>query len=79
MDIDTVQEKSNSVTNDYAVGGLVYVEITGIYLKPYNKKQGPYIITEVFANSTAYVHRGQVNERITKRQLLHHFIKYTDR
>ena len=36
--------------HDYAVGDLVYVEITDIYRKIYFKKKGPYRIAELFTN-----------------------------
>ena len=38
--------------HDYAVDDLVYVEMNGIYLKIYYKKQVLYIITELFKNVT---------------------------
>ena len=50
--IDNVQENARRVTHDYTIGDLVYVEITGIYLKIDYSKQGPYIITELFINGT---------------------------
>ena len=46
VEIDNVQENTRQVTHDYAIGDLVYVEMTGIYPKIDYKKQGPYIITE---------------------------------
>ena len=48
--------------HDYAIGNIVYVEMTGIYCKLDYKKQGPYIITEVFTNGTVQVQWGKVNE-----------------
>ena len=50
--IDNVQENARRVTHDYTIGDLVYVEITGIYLKIDYSKQGPYIITELSINGT---------------------------
>ena len=50
--IDNVRENAKQVTHDYAIGDQVYVEITGIYQKLDYRKQGPYIITEVFTNGT---------------------------
>ena len=47
--------------HDYAIGDIVYIEMTGIYCKLYFKKQVPYIITEVFTNGTVQSQRGQVN------------------
>ena len=37
---------------DYAIGNLVYVEMTDIYSKLDYSKQGPYIIPELFINDT---------------------------
>ena len=48
MEIDNFQENATQVTHGYAVGDLVYVEMTGIYQKIDNKKQELYIIAEVF-------------------------------
>ena len=50
--IDNVRENARQVTHDYARGGQVYVEMTGIYRKLNYKIQGPYKITEVFKNGT---------------------------
>ena len=50
--IDNVRENSKRGTHDYAIGNLVYVEMTDIYRKLDYKKQGPYRITEVFTNVT---------------------------
>ena len=69
LDIDNVRENAKRVTHDYAIGNQVYVEITGIYRKLDYRKQGPYRITEVFTNSTVWVQRVQVNERINIRRL----------
>ena len=52
VDIDNVRENAKRVTHDYAIGNQVYVEMTSIYGKLEYKKQGPYIITEVFTNGT---------------------------
>ena len=61
VDIDNGRENAKRVTHDYAIGNRVYVEMTGIYRKLYYRKQGPYIITEVFTNGTVLVQHGQVN------------------
>ena len=45
VDIYNFQENAMQVTHEYAVGDIVYVEMTGIYRKLDYKKQGPYIIT----------------------------------
>ena len=50
VDINNVRENSKQVTQDYAIGNLVYLEMTGIYHKLDYKKQVTYIITEVFTN-----------------------------
>ena len=52
LDIDNVREKPKRVTHDYAIGDRVYAEMKRIYRKLDYKKQGPYIITEVFTNCT---------------------------
>ena len=48
LDIYNVRENARQVRHEYAIGDLVYVENTGIYYRSYYKKQGLYIITEVF-------------------------------
>ena len=59
---------------EYAVGNLVYVEMTGIYYKQHFKKQGLYIIKEVFTNNTLQFQRVQVNEYINIRRLTPNFV-----
>ena len=61
VDIDNIRENSRQVTHDYAIGDIVYVEMTGIYRKLDFKKQEPYRITEVFTNGTVRVQTRQVN------------------
>ena len=73
VDIDNVRENARQVTHDYAIGNLVYVEMTGIYRKLDYSKQGSYIITEVFTNSTVLFQRRKFNERINIRWLKPHF------
>ena len=73
LDIDNVRENAKRLTHDYAIGNRVYVEMTVIYRKLDYKKQGPYIITEVFTNGTVQFQRGKVNERIKIRKLKPHF------
>ena len=53
MDIDNVHEKDGQVSHEYAIGNQLYVEITDIYRKVDNRKQGLYIIAEIFTNGTA--------------------------
>ena len=50
VDIDNALENSRLVTHGFEVGDIVYVEMTGIYLKIDYNEQGPYRITEVFIN-----------------------------
>ena len=38
VDIDNFQENARWVTHDYAIGGQIYVEITGIFRKLDDKK-----------------------------------------
>ena len=73
VDTDNVIENAKQVTNDYAIGDQVYVEMTGIYHRPDYRKQGPYIITEVFTNYTVRFQRGKVNKIINIRRLKPHF------
>ena len=75
VDIIDVRENTKRVTHDYAIGGQVYVEITGVYHKLDYGKQVPYIITEAFTNSTFLFPRGQVNERINIRRLKPHLLE----
>ena len=51
LDIDNVRENAKQVTHNYAIGDWYYVEMTGIYRKLDYRKQGTYIITEVYINS----------------------------
>ena len=73
VDIDNVRENDKRFTHDYAIGDQFYVEMKVIYRKLYYKKQGLYIITELFTNGTVRVQRGQVNGRIKIRRLKPHF------
>ena len=50
--------------HDYAICDQVYMYITGICHKLDYKKQGPYIITEVFTNGTFPVQWVQVNKHM---------------
>ena len=47
--------------HNYAVGDLVYVGMTGIYRKIYDRKQVLYIITQAFTNDTFQFQRVKVN------------------
>ena len=73
VDIYNVRENAKRVTHIYAIDNQVYVEMTGMHRKLDYKKQGPYIITEVFTNITFRVQLGQVNERINIRRLKPNF------
>ena len=55
LDIDIIRENAMRVKHDYAIGNLVYVEMTGIYRILDSKKQGAYRITEGFTNNTFQV------------------------
>ena len=61
--------------HDYKIGDPLHVKMSGIYRKLDYKKQGLYIITEVFPNVTVRVQRGQVNEQINIGLLKPHFEK----
>ena len=61
--------------HDYTIGDPVYVEMTDIYHKLDCKKQGPYIITELFTNGTVQVQQVQANEQINIIWLKHNFYK----
>ena len=65
--IDNVRENYSQVSHDYAVGYLVYVNITGIYRKLYYKKFRPYRIIEVFTNGAVWVQKLRLNKRINIR------------
>ena len=64
FDIDSVHENAKWVTIDYAVRGIVYVGMTGIYQKLDYDKQGTYIITKVLTKGTVQVQQGKVNKPI---------------
>ena len=78
VDIDNVQENDRQVTHDYAIGNILYLEMTGIYRKLYHKKQGLYRIVEVFKNGTVQFQRVQVNGHINIRRLMPHFVEKAD-
>ena len=48
--IDDFQENARQDRYDYAIGDIVYVEMTGIYRRLDYKKQVPYRITEILIN-----------------------------
>ena len=73
VDIDNIRENVKQVTHDYAIGNQVYAEMTGIYRKLDYKKQGHYIIPEVFTNGTVQFQQGQVNRIINVRRLKPYF------
>ena len=62
VDIDNFHGKEKQVRCDYAIGNLVYVKNTCIYLKLDYKNQVPYIITEDFTNVTVRFQKGTINE-----------------
>ena len=62
VSIDNFRENSRQVTHDYTISDQFYVEMTGIYRKLDYKKQGPYIVTDLFPNGTVQLQHGQVNE-----------------
>ena len=74
MDIDNVQENARRVTQNYAIGNIIYSKITGIYCKLDYSKHEPYKTTKVFTNGTVQVKRGQVNEHINIRRLMPQFL-----
>ena len=73
VEIDNSQEHYRKAIHDYAIGYQVYVEMTVIYRKLDYKKQGHYIITEFFTNSTVRFQQGEVNKCINIRQFNPHF------
>ena len=73
VDIDNVRENTRKFTHDYKIGDQLYVKMSGIYRKLDYKKQGPYIITEVFPNVTVRVQWGQVNKQLNIGRLKPHF------
>ena len=70
---NTLRENQKRIDYDYQVDDLVYVTKDGIFRKLDSPKQGPYVITDVFANGTVCIQRGAVNERINIRRLEPHF------
>ena len=52
VDIDNIRENAKRVMHDYAIDNQVYVKMVGIYRKLDYRKQGTYIITDVFTNGT---------------------------
>ena len=73
VDIDNVIENAKRVMHDYAIVDQVCVKMIDIYCKIDYKKQGTYIITEVFISSTVQVQLGKVNGCINIRLLKPHF------
>ena len=62
VDIDNFHENEKQVRCDYAIGNLVYVKNTCIYLKLDYNNQVPYIIIEDFTNGTVRFQKGTINE-----------------
>ena len=73
VDKANLRENENRIDYDYQVDDLVYVTKDGIFRKLDSPKQGPYVITNVFANGTVCMQRGAVNERINIRRLEPYF------
>ena len=72
-DIANVCKHARRVRHDQAICDLVYVENTLTYLKLYYKKQGLYMITEVFTKCIVWFQRGAINKWINIRWLVPHF------
>ena len=66
VNIDNAFKSASQVRYNYVVGNIVYVYKTGIWLKIYDKKQGLYIINEVFKKFKIWFQRVQVNEKLTQ-------------
>ena len=79
VDIDNCQQKSMQVTHEYEIGNQVSAEMTGIYHKREYKKQGSYIITELFTNNTFRFQPEKVNNNINIRRLMPHSKKLANR
>ena len=77
MYIDNLREKSRQVTHEYTICDQIYAEMTGIYHKLDYKKQGPYIITEVFTNNTVRFQPGAGNNNINLRRLRPHIKQFS--
>ena len=73
VDKDNRRENTKRVPRDYVIGDRVYVIRDGIYRKLEGPHQGPYVITQVYANGTVRIQRGAINERINIRRLTPHF------
>ena len=73
VDRDNLRENSRRVNYDYAEQDKVYVKPDGIYRKLDYQKKGPYTITQVHANGTVRIDRGNVSERINIRRLEPYF------
>lgn len=73
INYDNVRENSKRAKHTYKVDDYVYVIKDGVYRKLEGDKEGPYRVTEVFANNTIRIQKGIVNERINIRRLTPHF------
>ena len=73
VDETTLRENKKRIDYDYQVGGQVYITKDGIFRKLDCPKEGPFEITDVYANGTVRIQRGAVNERINIRRLEPHF------
>ena len=75
VNIDNAHENAKWFRFDYAVGDIVYVDMTDIYHKLDYNKIGTYRITEIFKDSTVRFKRGQLNEQINISRLTNCFVE----
>ena len=73
VDKANLTENKKRIDHDYQVDDQVYITKDGTFRKLDCPKQGPFQITDVYANGTVRIQRGPVNERINIRRLEPHF------
>jgi hypothetical protein len=73
VDFDNARENKCRVAYDYKVGQKVYLINTDIKRKCRAPHEGPYEITDVFANGTVRIQKGITNERVNIRHITPHF------
>ena len=77
VDRGNKRENKRRVDFDYTVGQKVLLIKDGILRKAEDKKNGPYVITQVHTNGTVRIQRGTINERLNIRRLEPYFKRET--
>merc|ERR1712127_1120551 len=77
VDRGNKRKNKRRIDFDYTVGQKVLLIKDGILRKAEDKKNGPYVITQVHTNGTVRIQRGTINERLNIRRLEPYFERET--